>query len=309
MPQPAAQVATQRAPARSFLLGLIGTGIGPSLSPRLHEHEAEALGHSATYRLLDLDQLGRDVSSTMELVRAAAIIGFDGLNLTHPCKRIVVDQLDDLSSEAASLGAVNTVVFDGGRTIGHNTDGTGFAESFRRSLPTHSHDRVVLVGAGGAGTAVAHALLSLGAGKLTVVDRDTRRAASVTHQAAQWFPGRDVQTGSVDELGSLLKHADGLVHATPTGMAEHPGLPVPVEALHSRLWVADIVYRPLETELIRTARDVGCAVLEGGGMVVFQAADAFRLFTGLEPDPDRMLQDFRQIISKEAESDASALSR
>jgi shikimate dehydrogenase len=286
---------------RRFLLGLIGTGIGPSLSPPLHEHEADALGVSATYRLLDLDEMGRDLSSTMELVRAAGTVGFDGLNITHPCKRIVVDELDELSPEAASLGAVNTVVFKDGRTIGHNTDGTGFAESFRRGLATQSRDSVVLLGAGGAGAAVAHALLSLGVRTLTVVDVEVERAAALADQAALWFRGRDVHAAHTDDLATLLQHADGLVHATPTGMAEHPGLPLPSDALHPRLWVADIVYRPLETELIRTARDLGCAVLAGGGMVVFQAVAAFRLFTGLEPDPDRMLADFRRLIADEAQ--------
>ena len=173
---------------RRFLLGLIGTGIGPSLSPPLHEHEADALGVSATYRLLDLDEMGRDVSSTMELVRAAGTVGFDGLNITHPCKRIVVDELDELSPEAASLGAVNTVVFKDGRTIGHNTDGIGFAESFRRGLATQSRDSVVLLGAGGAGAAVAHALLSLGVRTLTVVDVEAERAAALADQAGAVVP-------------------------------------------------------------------------------------------------------------------------
>ncbi len=289
----------------SFLLGLIGTGIGPSLSPPLHEHEAAALGHSATYRLLDLDEMGRDVSSTIDLIRAAGDVGFDGLNLTHPCKRIVVGHLDGLSGEAARLGAVNTVVFEGRRAIGHNTDGTGFAESFRRTLATQSRDRVVLLGAGGAGAAVAHALLSLDVEALTIVDIDGRRAAALAHEASSWFPRRAVRSAGVDDLGSLLRSADGLIHATPIGMDAHPGLPLPIDALHPRLWVADIVYRPLETELIRRARDLGCAVLPGGGMVVFQAAEAFRLFTGLEPDAERMLEDFRHIISAEETADAN----
>ncbi len=288
------------ADCRRFLLGLIGTGIGPSLSPPLHEHEAAALGASATYHLLDLDRMGRDVSSTMDLVRAAGTVGFDGLNITHPCKRVVVDELDELSPEAASLGAVNTVVFKDGRTIGHNTDGTGFAESFRRGLAEHSRDSVVLLGAGGAGAAVAHALLSLGVRTLTIVDVEAERGAALADQAALWFDGRAVRTAQTDDLTTLLQRADGLVHATPTGMAEHPGLPLPRAALHPRLWVADIVYRPLETELIQTARELGCAVLAGGDMVVFQAVAAFRLFTGLEPDPDRMLADFRRLIADEA---------
>ena len=100
----------------------------------------------------------------------------------------------------------------------------------------------------------------------------------------------------MSELAPRVEAADGLVHATPTGMAAHPGLPLPAELLRPELWVADIVYRPLETELVRAARAAGCQVLDGGGMAVFQAVDAFRLFTGIEPDADRMLAHFADLV-------------
>ncbi|MEV5712323.1 shikimate dehydrogenase [Amycolatopsis mediterranei] len=269
----------------SYLIGLVGTGIGPSASPALHEREADELGLRYLYRLLDLDVLRRPVA---EVLAAARLAGFDGLNVTHPAKQAVVAHLDELSPEAAALGAVNTVVFRGGRAIGHNTDATGFARSLTRGLPDVRLDHVVLVGAGGAGAAVAHALLSLGAGRLTVHDVDGDRGARLAEALERKFgPGR-AATGDL----TAIDRADGLVHATPTGMAAHPGSPVPAELLHPRLWVADIVYRPLETALLAAARARGCRVLHGGGMVVFQAAESFRLFTGAEPDPARMLRHF-----------------
>ncbi|MFC9641743.1 shikimate dehydrogenase [Streptomyces mirabilis] len=279
----------------TYLVGLIGSGIGPSLSPALHEREADRQGLRYVYRLLDIDALGVGPEAVGDLVRAARDLGFDGLNITHPCKQLVIDHLDELAPQAAALGAVNTVVFEGGRAIGHNTDVTGFAASFARGLPDVPLERVVQLGAGGAGAAVAHAVLTLGAGHVTVVDAMPDRAADLAAGLNRHFGAGRAAAATPDALGGLLARADGVVHATPTGMAAHPGLPFPAELLHPGLWVAEVVYRPLETELLRTARAVGCATLDGGGMAVFQAVDAFRLFTGREPDAVRMLADIAEL--------------
>jgi shikimate dehydrogenase len=277
----------------SYLIGLIGSGIGPSLSPALHEREASRLGLPYVYRLIETES----ADEVGELVRAAGRLGFDGLNITHPCKQAVLPHLDGLSADAATLGAVNTVVFDDGRAIGHNTDWTGFAESFTRDLPGAPTRRVVQLGAGGAGAAVAHALLTLGTGELTVVDIDPVRARVLAAELAGRFGEGRARAAGHDDLPGLLAEADGLVHATPTGMAGHPGLPLPAELLHPGLWVADIVYRPLETELLRHARALGCRTLDGGGMVVFQAAHAFHLFTGRKPDAERMLAHLTELVT------------
>ena len=279
----------------SYLVGLIGSGIGPSLSPALHEREAERQGLRYLYRLIDIDVLGVAPDAVGDLVRAARDLGFDGLNITHPCKQLVIGHLDALSPQAEALGAVNTVVFEHGRAVGHNTDVTGFAASFARGLPDVPLERVVQLGAGGAGAAVAHATLTLGAGRVTVVDALPERAAALAGSLNHHFGEGRAAFAGPDRLPELLADADGVVHATPTGMAAHPGLPVPAELLRSGLWVAEVVYRPLETELLRTARAAGCATLDGGGMAVFQAVDAFRLFTGREPDSARMLADIAEL--------------
>lgn len=282
----------------SYLVGLIGSGIGPSLSPALHEREADRQGLRCLYRLLDLDTIGVPPEAVGELLRAARLLGFDGLNITHPCKRLVVEHLDALDPQAEALGAVNTVVFEGGRAVGHNTDVTGFAAAFARGLPDVPLERVVQLGAGGAGAAVAHAVLTLGAGRVTVADALPERADELADSLNRTFGAGRAAAAPLDRLPELLAAADGsggLVHATPTGMAAHPGLPLPAELLHPGLWVAEVVYRPLETELLRTARAAGCATLDGGGMAAFQAADAFRLFTGREPDRARMLADLTEL--------------
>ncbi|MET7686404.1 shikimate dehydrogenase [Streptomyces sp. NPDC005483] len=282
----------------SFLVGLIGAGIGPSLSPALHEREADRQGLRYLYRLLDIDVLGVRPEAVGELVRAARDLGYDGLNITHPCKQQVIGHLDALSPQAEALGAVNTVVFDDGRATGHNTDVTGFAASFARGLPDVPLERVVQLGAGGAGAAVAHATLTLGAGRVTVVDALADRAADLAASLNRHFGEGRAAAATPDRLPQLLADADGLVHATPTGMAAHPGLPLPADLLRPGLWVAEVVYRPLETELLRTARALGCATLDGGGMAVFQAVDAFRLFTGREPDAARMLADIADLADE-----------
>ncbi|MYS94488.1 MULTISPECIES: shikimate dehydrogenase [Streptomyces] len=278
-------------PKDSYLVGLIGSGIGPSLSPALHEREGDRQGLRLLYRLIDIDPLGVPPEAVGDLVRAARDLGFDGLNITHPCKQLVIEHLDALAPQAEALGAVNTVVFEDGRAVGHNTDVTGFAASFARGLPDAPLERVVQLGAGGAGAAVAHATLTLGAERVTVVDALPERAAALADSLNRAFGRGRADAATPDRQARLLAHADGIVHATPTGMAAHPGLPLPAELLHPGLWVAEVVYRPLETELLRTARALGCATLDGGGMAAFQAADAFRLFTGREPDAARMLAD------------------
>jgi shikimate dehydrogenase len=276
-----------------YLIGLVGTGIGPSLSPALHEREAGELGLGYTYRLLDLDELGEPVG---EVLKAARAEGFHGLNITHPGKQAVLEHLDDVVPEAAALGAVNTVVFENGRAIGHNTDATGFARSLSRGLPDAHLNEVVLLGAGGAGAAVGHALLSLGTGHLGVHDVDPGRAERLVEALKVRFGQDRASTCGPEDV----RTADGLVHATPTGMAAHPGLPIDESLLREELWVADIVYRPLETALLEAARAKGCRVLHGGGMVVLQAAESLRLFTGAEPDAARMLAHFEEMEGEPA---------
>ncbi|WP_410579832.1 shikimate dehydrogenase [Amycolatopsis sp. lyj-108] len=277
----------------SYLIGLVGTGIGPSLSPALHEREADELGLRYLYRRLDLDVLRMPIG---EVLAAARTAGFDGLNITHPVKQQVLPYLDEIAPDAAALGAVNTVVFREGVATGYNTDATGFARNLIQGLPDADMDTVVLLGAGGAGAAVAHALLSLGTGRLIVHDVDSARAGTLVAGLRKRFGDDRALSGSLEDV----RTTDGLVHATPTGMAAYPGSPVPAESLRPGMWVADIVYRPLETTLLKQARERGCRTLHGGGMVVFQAADSFRLFTGAEPDADRMIRHFEALEGKPA---------
>jgi len=277
----------------SVLVGLVGSGIQASRTPSLHEREGAEQGLRYVYKLIDLEALGIDASALPDILLAAQRFGFAGLNITHPCKQAVIPLLDELSPDAAALGAVNTVVLKGGRRIGHNTDWWGFAESFRRELSEARRDRVVQFGAGGAGAAVAHALLTLGTGHVTIIDTDEERARGLAAALRERFGEGRASAGLA--LAQEMTAADGVVNTTPLGMAKYPGMAVPAELLRPELWVADIVYFPLETELLRQARSRGCRTMSGGGMAVFQAVGAFRLFTGKEPDSSRMLRHFSEM--------------
>jgi shikimate dehydrogenase len=280
---------------RKLLIGLIGAGIQHSLSPALHEQEAREQGLRLHYQLIDVERSADGAGALPRLIDAARTMGFAGLNITYPCKQAVIPLLDALSDEAAAMGAVNTVVFDAGRATGHNTDGSGWAWGFRRTLPAADLSRVVLLGAGGAGSAIAHAVLRLGAGRLSLVDADAARSSALADELNKRYGGSRARGGL--DADAALADATGLIHATPTGMAKMPGLPLPERLLRSSLWVSEIVYFPLETALLAAARRAGCAVCDGGTMAVGQAVGAFRLFTGLEPDAERMRRHFLDLIA------------
>lgn len=283
--------------AGKLLVGLIGAGIQSSLTPAMQEEEARQQGLRLHYQLIDLDQTPGAVQQLPALLAAARIMGFAGLNITYPCKQAVLPLLDALSPEAEAMGAVNTVVLRDGRLVGHNTDGSGWAWGFHRALPNADLDRVVLLGAGGAGSAVAHSVLGLGAEQLRIVDTDPARAEGLAGALNGRYGTRAV---ALSDIAQAVAGATGLIHATPTGTAKLLGLPVPPALLRPTMWVSEVVYFPIETELLKAARATGCATVDGGTMAVGQAVGAFELFTGLRADEARMEQHFRWLLASHA---------
>lgn len=229
---------------------------------------------------------------------------FAGLNITHPCKQAVIPFLDELAEEAEAIGAVNTVVPRGDRLVGHNTDGPGWSWGFRRALPGADLSHVVLIGAGGAGSACADAVLRLGAARLVIVDRDAPRAVALAAHLNARFDG--ARARATPDTRAALIGASGLIHATPTGTRHAPGLPLSAELLRPGMWVSDVVHVPLDTPLLTAARRVGCPTVDGGHMNVGQAAGAFRLFTGLEPDVARMDAHLRRLVEPGAPAGPAA---
>jgi shikimate dehydrogenase len=279
-----------------YLTGLIGRDIQASLSPMLHESEADAQGLRLVYRLFDLAADGMTGSDLPRLLDALALAGFAGVNVTHPYKQAVIAHLDDLSPQAARIGSVNTVVFQDGRRTGHNTDVQGFAENLRAGLPSGSRlQRVVQMGSGGAGAATAHALMDMGVEQLVLFDPHADRAHALCASLRELYGAQSATVGA--DLGAALAQADGVVNATPLGMEGYAGSAVPRELLDPRFWVTDIVYFPLETQLLREAAQAGCVTLDGSGMTVHQAAGAFTHFTGRPADPQRMQASFRAALA------------
>ena len=282
---PAADTAT------AVRIGLFGRGIGSSLTPVMHEAEGRRHGLSYRYDLIDFDRLGLADTDLEAMLAGARQRGYWGLNVTYPFKQAILPLLDDLAPEADLIGAVNTVVLRNGACIGHNTDSWGFAQSVRAGLGAAPMDHVVQIGAGGAGAAIAHALVQLGAMTIDIIDADAARASALAAHISRTSNAR-TQGLVPAQLPEVIGLAAGVVNATPVGMEKLPGLPFDPALLRRRQWVADLIYFPRETELLRRAAALGCRILPGRGMAIFQAVRAFRLFTGIEPDSAEMGKTF-----------------
>jgi shikimate dehydrogenase len=287
-----------RPAGRRFLTGLIGAPIAHSASPAMHERAAEALGAHCHYQLIEV--AGADRDGLRALLDGVRLLGFAGVNVTFPYKEAVVALLDELSPGAAALGAVNTVIVRDRRLIGHNTDETGFARAVADLVAASAGRPVAVIGAGGVGRAIAFALAGLGVGDIRLFDADRAKAESL---AAAIGGRRATVADSVDEA---LRDAAGLVNATPVGMLPSRASAVPEALLHDGLWVADAVYWPLWTPLLMAARGRGARVMTGRELAIFQAADAFALFTGLTPSTIEMGHAFDAVMAaRRASADAA----
>jgi shikimate dehydrogenase len=275
----------------AMLLGLIGSPINNSAAPFMHEAAAEAAGIRAQYRLIDVP--GADQSKLRALMEGVRLLGFSGVNVTFPYKEAVVPLLDSLTSIAAAIEAVNTVVVRDGKLIGHNTDATGFVQAFSQVLGPPGDAPVVVIGVGGVGRAIAFAMAEIGVRELRLVDTAARKAAAL----AERLRGR-LSARVFADLPEALHGAGGVINATPVGMLPDRGNPVPGELIHDTMWVADAVYTPLWTPLLQAARARGARVMTGRELCIHQAIDAFRLFTGLEPSHERIASAFDAVMAR-----------
>lgn len=289
--------ALARRPA--VLIGLIGEGVTPSLTPPMHEFEGARHGMHYVYRTIDLAPEEGTTASLRTLLTSARRLGFNGLNITHPVKQAIIPLLDELSDSARAVGAVNTVVFTDAGAIGHNTDVSGFAAALKDAFDEAPLRRVVLFGTGGAGSAVATALAQHPIDEMVLIDQVRERAEALADQVRA-LSAATVRAAGVDDLPTLIAGADLIVNATPVGMAAHPGTPFDPSLLPDGIRVADIVYRPVDTALLRAARARGIRTMSGLGMAMHQAADAFEIFTGQHADRHAMLADLDDLVAQEA---------
>ncbi len=280
---------------KKILLGLIGSGIQQSLTPAMQEEEGRHHGLAVQYQLIDCHAPGFTAEHLPALLQSAQQMGYAGVNVTHPFKQAVMPLLDEISDEARLIGAVNTVVFEAGRKLGYNTDCVGFSEAFTRAFSAQPMARVVQFGSGGAGAAVAHAALRAGVECLTLIDLDSAsRDALVAHLQRVYGSARVRTAGNPH---AAVPDAQGIINTTPMGMAKYPGMALDAALLRTDLWVAEIVYFPLETALLRTARALGAPTMDGGGMAVGQAVGAFNLFHARQADAARMEAHFRRLVA------------
>ncbi len=282
---------------RRLLLGLIGRNIQGSLSPALFADAFAAAGIDGFYHLMDADRLpGRRLPQLLDAIKAA---GFAGANVTYPFKQDIIPLLDAVDAEASQVGAINTVaIAEDGSTTGYNFDRRGWRNSFAETLGPASAQRktVVLIGAGGAGRAVAFALMDLGVAAVVIHDLDAARAKALQADVSRHYGVARCRVAS--NLEREIAVADGIVNATQTGMTGFPGNPVPVSAIKVTHWAADVIYTPVETEFLKAATAKGARTLNGGGMCVHQAVEVFRLFTGMEADVARMHRAFARGLAE-----------
>ncbi len=279
--------------------GLIGNGIAASLTPAMHEAEGCELGLDYTYRFIDTGSDEFRGQSLAQLVDMAESNNYAGVNITYPYKAEILQYAGELSANVQALGAANTVVFANGKRIAHSTDYSGFSKSLERDMARWEKNRVLLVGAGGGGSAVAFALADWGVEELLIYDIDAGHSRALSGRLGEHRP--QLLTRLLPGLDkAALAGVSGIVNATPMGMAKHPGTAIAADLLLPAMWVADIVYFPLETELLATARAVGCKTMDGSGMAVFQAVHAFELFSGLKADPDRFVKQFKRLTATDA---------
>lgn len=280
------------APAdRRFLTGLIGAPIANSASPAMHERAAEALGAHCHYQLIEVVGAGRD--ELRLLLDGVRRLGFAGVNVTFPYKETVVSLLDELSPGARAIGAVNTVVVRDGRLIGHNTDTTGFARAITELVRDPAQSCVAVIGAGGVGKAIGFALAETGVREIRIFDTVRTKAEQLAAQLARRGAAR-----AIDSVEDAMRGATGIVNGSPVGMLPNRGTPVPDALLHRDLWVADAVYTPLWTPLLNAAKARGAEVMTGRELAIYQAADAFELFTGLKPSAIEMGNAFDAVMAK-----------
>ncbi|MCX8998203.1 shikimate dehydrogenase [Rhizobiaceae bacterium BDR2-2] len=264
-------------------LGLIGDNIGKSLSPRLHGLAAAQNGHEVVYDRLMPAERGTDFDTLFDAVAAS---GYRGVNVTYPYKERAAARVRIDDPLVRAIGAVNTVLFEESGARGFNTDYSGFIAAYRRVRGKARPGQVLLIGAGGVGRAIAFALVALGLSDIRIADRDRQRAEALADALQAVRPGLAAQTG--DDAAALAAGAAGFVNGTPVGMVGHDGTPLARAAMRGGEWAFDAVYTPVETQFLKDAAAEGMQVISGYELFVGQGVDAWRLFTGLPVDEDRL---------------------
>lgn len=269
-------------------LGLLGNNIGRSRAKNLHELLGEMYGLDVTYKPMDLAGKA-DVNIAEELQRCRRE-GYTGVNVTHPYKKEAISSVSLMDGFPAGLTSVNTVIFDGEKMSADNTDYTGCVRAFKDSFgDDFKPGRVLMLGAGGVGVAIACAMRELGAAELVISDLNEHSVADLT---AQLGDGSMPIRPAGDDIVEETRLADGLINATPIGMFQYPGCAFDKTAVNSQKWAFDAVYTPENTEFLDACRKKNIATLSGFKLFLFQGLDAFERFAGYIPDAKEVEKEF-----------------
>lgn len=283
---------------KTKLLGLMGRPVTHSLSPAMHNAAFAKENLDFVYVAMDVDP-----EELREAVRGAAALGFRGFNLTMPHKEKIIPLLDEIDGAAKLSGAVNTVVIEGSKLRGHNTDGSGMVQACREAGTDVSGKTIVLLGAGGAASAISFALQAEGASSLHIFNRSVDRAETLAAKLKEFGGGANVHAHPLDSLETSGVSPDILINTTSLGMKDGDPLPVPEEYLKNlpeHTVIADAVYRPGDrTRLLHTADGLGMRTINGQRMLLYQGVHAQKLWTGLEPNVKAMDAELRGVGSGE----------
>ncbi|RIW37615.1 shikimate dehydrogenase [Bacillus salacetis] len=271
------------------LYGVIGNPIGHSLSPHMHNDAFKENDIDSLYQpfLVRSDELEKAVDGLK-------VLGIKGFNVTIPHKSAIIPLLDEIDPLAESIGAVNTVVRDGGRFIGYNTDGMGFLKSLQESCPFPLKDKnVLIIGAGGAARAIFHSLAASGIQNIDICNRTSERGKDIINECV--YPCSSAAL-SLQKAEQGLEKYDIIVQTTSVGMyPDTDEMPLHVTRIKKGAFISDIIYNPRETAIIKAFRGLGGKGVNGIGMFVHQGALAFELWTGIKPDSNRM----RKIVQQQ----------
>ncbi len=264
---------------KTKLLGLIGHPVDHSMSPTFHNRVYSLINLNAVYIAFDVKD-DNHLKMALDGIKGLNILG---MNVTIPYKEKVIPYLEQLSEEAAIIGAVNVIKNDDGRLVGYNSDAMGFASSLKaRGISVYDKD-VLMLGAGGAAKAIAVALAMDGAHRIRIANRSLERAQALAYLISNSFPHVQIQTLDITER-KLTDEADIIINATSVGMwPNHQAMPIsPGQRFSKEQIIIDIIYNPETTIFLKEAQRWGCKTINGMEMLIYQALESIRIWTGIK---------------------------
>lgn len=272
--------------SQTKLTCLLGNPVGHSFSPLIHNTLFKKL--ELNYRYLAFNVKPVDLEKAVHGLKAIGVVGF---NVTIPHKEAIINLLDHVEERAEAVGAVNTVLFKDNQLYGYNTDITGFKKSLIEAGFSPNNKRITVLGAGGAAKAVIKALVEENASEVYVINRNQEKALKIIEEYKK-IGVTNIKNIQKREIFEAVQECSLIVNATSIGMKGYlvDESPLPKEYLNSKMWLCDLIYNPLKTRFLRDGEAMGCKIVNGLGMLINQGADAFKIWTGIEP-PREVIKD------------------